>query len=309
MQRERRPSVGVWNGPLASDRRHFAPMKAANNAGPWRGGSSYEMAMSSAAYSVSRFPDSRLATIDLGQVGRRKHHVAALVELDVTPMLTRVHESRSRGEETSFFASFLATAAKVIAEEPSIQALGLGKTSLLAFNDVDISAMVEREFEGTRIPLPVLLRDCNKKTAAEIHQEIQAAKTAPIDHEGDFVLGAVKRQQLRLRLYYALPGWLRPHLLRWLTKDPFRAKREMGTVVVTSLGSLARVPGWFIPKSMHNLCFALGAIVKKPWVVDGRVEVRDILHLTLLFNHDVVDGAPAARFLSRLASALERRDG
>jgi pyruvate/2-oxoglutarate dehydrogenase complex dihydrolipoamide acyltransferase (E2) component len=79
----------------------------------------------------------------------------------------------------------------------------------------------------------------------------------------------------------------------------------MGTVVVTSVGALARVPGWFVPRSLHNLCFALGAIVRKPWVVEERVEVRDILHLTVLFNHDVVDGAPAARFLGRLASTLE----
>jgi pyruvate/2-oxoglutarate dehydrogenase complex dihydrolipoamide acyltransferase (E2) component len=34
--------------------------------------------------------------------------------------------------------------------------------------------------------------------------------------------------------------------------------------------------------------------------------VRDILHLTVLFDHDAVDGAPAMRFVSRLVDRLQR---
>jgi hypothetical protein len=186
-----------------------------------------------------------------------------------------------------------------------MHALRLGKTSLVTFEDVDISAMVEREVDGKRVPLPVLIRACNRKATEEVHEEVQAAKTRPIDDEGDFVLGDARKQRRRLRFYYALPAWIRTRALRWVTTNPFRSKREMGTVVVTSVGALARVPGWFVPRSIHNLCFAMGAIVKKPWVVDERIEVRDILHLTILFNHDVVDGAPAARFLGRLADSLQ----
>jgi pyruvate/2-oxoglutarate dehydrogenase complex dihydrolipoamide acyltransferase (E2) component len=79
----------------------------------------------------------------------------------------------------------------------------------------------------------------------------------------------------------------------------------MGTVAITSVGALARAPGWFVPRSIHNLCLAVGAIVKKPWIVEGRIEPRDILHLTVLFDHDVIDGVPAARFLGRLADSIQ----
>ena len=81
----------------------------------------------------------------------------------------------------------------------------------------------------------------------------------------------------------------------------------MGTAMVTSVGSVGRIPGWVIPKSMHDLCFALGSVIKKPWVVDDRIEIRDILHLTVLFNHDAVDGGPATRFIAQLVKHIERR--
>ena len=49
----------------------------------------------------------------------------------------------------------------------------------------------------------------------------------------------------------------------------------------------------------------VGRIVDKPAAVDGRVEIRPMLWLSLTFDHRIVDGAPAARFLTD----LERRLG
>ncbi|HSK37808.1 MAG TPA: dihydrolipoyl dehydrogenase, partial [Actinomycetota bacterium] len=51
---------------------------------------------------------------------------------------------------------------------------------------------------------------------------------------------------------------------------------------------------------------AVGAAQPEPRVVDGRVEVRRVLRLTLSIDHRVVDGATGGRFLARLRDALER---
>jgi pyruvate dehydrogenase E2 component (dihydrolipoamide acetyltransferase) len=51
---------------------------------------------------------------------------------------------------------------------------------------------------------------------------------------------------------------------------------------------------------------AVGAAQPEPRVVDGRVEVRQVLRLTLSIDHRVVDGATGARFLGRLKDALEQ---
>jgi pyruvate/2-oxoglutarate dehydrogenase complex dihydrolipoamide acyltransferase (E2) component len=40
-------------------------------------------------------------------------------------------------------------------------------------------------------------------------------------------------------------------------------------------------------------------------VVDGQIVPRQILNLTILFGHDVIDGVPAARFTRRLVELIE----
>jgi pyruvate/2-oxoglutarate dehydrogenase complex dihydrolipoamide acyltransferase (E2) component len=49
----------------------------------------------------------------------------------------------------------------------------------------------------------------------------------------------------------------------------------------------------------------VGGIAQKPGMVDGRIEPREFLSLTISFDHDIVDGAPAARFAARLKSLIE----
>lgn len=45
---------------------------------------------------------------------------------------------------------------------------------------------------------------------------------------------------------------------------------------------------------------------KKARVIKGNIAIREVLHVTLLFDHDIVDGAPAARFTDRLRTLVER---
>jgi pyruvate/2-oxoglutarate dehydrogenase complex dihydrolipoamide acyltransferase (E2) component len=39
--------------------------------------------------------------------------------------------------------------------------------------------------------------------------------------------------------------------------------------------------------------------------VEGRIETRQALSLTIIFDHDVIDGAPATRFTRRLVELIE----
>ena len=50
---------------------------------------------------------------------------------------------------------------------------------------------------------------------------------------------------------------------------------------------------------------ALGAIARKPAVVGDRVEAREFLGMTIVFDQDVVDGAPVAMSLQRLRELME----
>jgi len=49
---------------------------------------------------------------------------------------------------------------------------------------------------------------------------------------------------------------------------------------------------------------AAGTIACNPTLVEGAVQPRDLLALSVLFDHDVADGAPATRFVARLQELL-----
>ncbi len=81
---------------------------------------------------------------------------------------------------------------------------------------------------------------------------------------------------------------------------------EGGTFTITNLGSLSVES--FLPVVNLPECAILGvgAIVEKPVVVDGEIAIRPRMKLTLAFDHRLVDGAPAARFLQRLKTLIEQ---
>ena len=53
----------------------------------------------------------------------------------------------------------------------------------------------------------------------------------------------------------------------------------------------------------------IGGITTKPRYLDGSLEPREMLDLTISIDHDIVDGALAARFARRLAEPVEQTDG
>lgn len=54
-----------------------------------------------------------------------------------------------------------------------------------------------------------------------------------------------------------------------------------------------------------TLMVTVGGIVRRPALVDGRLVERELLPLTLSFDHAVVDGAPAAPFTITLRRLFE----
>jgi len=49
----------------------------------------------------------------------------------------------------------------------------------------------------------------------------------------------------------------------------------------------------------------MGKILEKPLVIEGKIEIRKVLPLSLSFDHRVVDGAESVRFLNTVIEFLE----
>ncbi|MBS7621549.1 2-oxo acid dehydrogenase subunit E2, partial [Candidatus Bathyarchaeota archaeon] len=75
---------------------------------------------------------------------------------------------------------------------------------------------------------------------------------------------------------------------------------------VTNLGALGI--RYFMPiiNPPDPAILAVGSIETEPYITeDGRIEPRKVGYLTLVFDHRVVDGAPAAKFLATIKEFLE----
>ncbi len=257
------------------------------------------------AFKIETFPASRVSTIDVGIMGKKKHHMAALIELDVTEARKSIREARKTSKNISFNAWLIKCVSQAVSECKSLHGIRKGKRSVVIFEEVDISIVIEREVDGMKVPLPYVIRKTNEKSVEEIYEEIQSGKSQPITGEADYVLGR-KENKWQATIYYRIPGFLRRLAWKYILANPMIIKKNMGTVMMTMVGMMGRINGWVLPVSIHPLSFAVGSIIKKPGVVDNRIEIREFLQLTVLVDHDVVDGAPAVRALTSLSRMIER---
>ena len=82
-------------------------------------------------------------------------------------------------------------------------------------------------------------------------------------------------------------------------------KKFRGTVDLTAIGMFGKGSSWGIPPARPSLTIIVGGIGEKPGVVDGHIAIREYLSMTISFDHDTIDGAPAARFTQRLKELIE----
>lgn len=83
------------------------------------------------------------------------------------------------------------------------------------------------------------------------------------------------------------------------------ADMASGTITITNIGSFGMDTGTPILNSGEVAIVALGTIKQKPWVVDGEVVVRHVTTIGASFDHRVVDGDVASRFLADVAAVME----
>jgi pyruvate dehydrogenase E2 component (dihydrolipoamide acetyltransferase) len=89
-----------------------------------------------------------------------------------------------------------------------------------------------------------------------------------------------------------------------LPRDPF------GSAMVTNVGSLGVAKAWvpLVPYSRVPLILCVGAIRPRPWVIDGRVEVRPVVSIGVTFDHRLMDGVHAAQMCRDVEAALADPD-
>jgi len=244
---------------------------------------------------------ARRTIVDALSVGSRRHMSHALIELDVTRARNLIHlHGAAAGEVLSFTAFIARCVARAIDADKHLHAYRDWRNRLVLFDDVDVALLIEPA--ANQVAIPHVVRAANRRTVREIHEEIRHIQSQP---------GSSAQRSGRLaRLSAVVPGMVRRLFLRMLRRTPSWLKRTAGTVVVSSVGMFGRGGGWALGIApLHTLAVTVGGVDERPWVVAGRIEARQILDVTIAVDHDVVDGAPAARFVHRFRQLVESADG
>jgi pyruvate/2-oxoglutarate dehydrogenase complex dihydrolipoamide acyltransferase (E2) component len=81
--------------------------------------------------------------------------------------------------------------------------------------------------------------------------------------------------------------------------------KSYGKVAVTSVGMFSKEAVWFIPHGSATVLITVGSIGSKVVEINGKFVSREHLCLTASFDHAIIDGAPAARFMNHLLETIK----
>ena len=249
-------------------------------------------------YRTVDVPKMRHMIWDVMDEARRKDMIHISFDVELAGIHTQMEkysgQSGIRVTLTTYIAKVLADS---VAAEPEMQAYLNSKRQLVVFDDVDLSIMTERKIEGTRLPVPFVIRAANRKGLVEIDAAMKEAKRKPL-HTGRGPVSALESQ------FYSLPRIVRKMVWFFIRRDPRLFKAVAGTVALTSLPWKidGRAIGWTI--SPMTLTLIIAATSKKVVLVEGNAVEQEVLQLNFTADHNVIDGAPLWRFIARFKKRL-----
>lgn len=246
----------------------------------------------------------KMILADYNDVAATFPSTMGLVEMEVTDAMARMKEIKEKENYNVSHTAWIAKCVATAVNENKIFNSFRKRRKIITFEDVDISIIVEiTTKEGKKMPFNYVLRDVVHKSVRELTDEIRKAQQRKIE-EVDTLTRDKKAPYSPL--YALVPRFLRRFVIRTVLTNPFAITNLAGTVGITSLGMFAKsYDGWAIPFRDRTLSIAVGSTKEQPIIRNGELVNAKFLRLTLLFDHNLIDGAPAARFVNRLAELLK----
>lgn len=204
-------------------------------------------------------------------------HVTSYVEADVTNLVNWRSSVKDKfkkqyGENITFTPIFIEAIARAIRDYP----------------------MINISVDGTRI---IVKKDINIGMAAALPS---GNLIVPVIKNADFLNLAGLTRQVNDLANRARQNQLKPDEI------------QGGTFTLTNVGSFGNVMGTPIINQPQVAIMAVGAIRKKPAVLETEygdvIAIRQMMFLSLSYDHRVVDGSLGGSFLRRVADYLEQFD-
>ncbi len=192
--------------------------------------------------------------------------VTNFIEIDITDLLKIRKEMINSGEiKFSINDLFILVTAEAIKQNKIINSTFVNNDVFKIFSDINIGIAVDTP-DGLVVPV---LKNVGKMSLYEISKHT------------------------KVLIEKAMSGKL-------LFDDI-----QDGTFTITNLGNLGT--DFFTPiiNLPQSAILGIGTIKKKPLIVKDNILIRDTIILCLSYDHRIIDGAPAARFLGDIKKLLE----
>jgi pyruvate/2-oxoglutarate dehydrogenase complex dihydrolipoamide acyltransferase (E2) component len=265
------------------------------------------MNKTSGTYQVVELSAERRSMAAFQELKADRHSMYALLEVDVSTARDFIEEYKAiTGETLSFTGYLIGCLARAVDEDKTVQAYRKGRRKVVMFDDVDVGFMIELKKGEKHILRGHVIRGANRKSFSEIHEEIRAVQASQEPSE------AKEASWFRsaLLLPWPLSSLFKSTFRTMQRRDPTIVTAMAGTVGISSVGMFGKEhSGWGISNGSHVLDLVVGGIARKPVEVEGKIALRELMNLTIIFDHDVIDGAPATRFTRKLIELIERGYG
>ncbi len=171
--------------------------------------------------------------------------------------------------------------------------LPLGRT--VTMEEVVAGFTAEKYVDNQPIVYFGAIKEPHHKTITEIARELREYAERDVS----------EIPQLEIEHRFAKMPWIIRRIILWVgLMFPAMRLRFLGaTFGITSLGKFAIKT--VIAPCVCTSTFGIGSVENRPVVRGGEIVIRPIMSMTLNFDHRLIDGAPAARFLGDIRLLLE----
>lgn len=251
---------------------------------------------STPAFQYVKLPNERLNIVDMiSVVGRAAIPATLFYDVDATWAESVRERYKAAGHKVTITALLIKAIAIAQHKHPTTRTQMLPNGRLVQFNNIEAQFTVERFVNDQPGLFFGRIRKPDQRPVIEITEELRVYGTEPIE---DVPQLAIEHK------FSQYPHWLRQLIIYFGTRIPAMRLRYMGaTFGLSSLGKYGARN--LISPSVITSMFCIGEVEKRPMVVGDEIEIRPQLSIVLNFDHRVMDGASAARFMADVIALLK----
>ena len=243
-----------------------------------------------------RLPRQRRQTLLLMRLARRQSPIALSTTVDMTAVQQHRHQTAPPERPAAYVSYVTSCAARALRTRPAANVALYGRLwpRIAGCDRIVAKVAVDMCHDDVRFVAGALVPDADQADLARIDTTIR--RFAALD-------AATAPELSRLRVLWRAP-WPVAALgfAATLARPPARTA-ALGTFSVSSLGN--RAVEAVAPLGGTTVSVGVGVVREAAVVRDGRIVVRPVMTLTLVFDHRIIDGILAADLLTDVADRLE----